>query len=207
MLLTMDQGRQPPRLTVFAYDMASPRRARRVRRLLESVHHAKQYSVFETLLGWGEFRGVLAEVTEYCDLSEDKLAVWWPRGAARLQWQQRRLQCMACGPQQAGAGAAAALKGIGNFVVCYDVSDPEALDIVASQIAAEGAMVQRSVYWLRTPSRRLSALLERCARHLAENDRLCAYPLRGAHDLWRIGTEASSLLPMATDRWPRGERR
>lgn len=202
MLLSMGQGPKPPRLAVFAYDMASPRRARQVRRLLASVHHAKQYSVFETLVHSGEFRGLLAELTAVCDLSRDKLAVWWPRRGVRVQWQRHGLRCVACAaPNDVAAEPTASLKGAGNFVICYDVSDPEALNAVAGHVAAASAMVQRSVYWLRASPQHLQVLFERCGRHLADNDHLWAYPLRGAQDLWHVDAGNPSVLPMAADRW------
>lgn len=64
-------------------------------------------------------------------------------------------------------------------------------------------MIQRSVYWLRVPGRRLVAVLRRAGARLGRDDRLWAYPLRGADELWRIGTERSSLLPVAADHFAR----
>ncbi len=89
---------------------------------------------------------------------------------------------------------------IGNFVVCYDVSDADALQAVAGEVAAEGAMIQRSVYWLRVPTTRLSTLLGRCADYLDQGDRLWAYPLAGSRDLWHIGRPETSVIPITTHR-------
>lgn len=199
MLLSI-HGAKPARLVVLAYDIVCPRRARGVRKVLAALHHCKQYSVYETLLGEGEFRGVLAEVSATCDFPADRLAVWWPLDGLRLHWRQGRL-LVAARAGEPGREPARLPPNTGNFVVCYDISDPDALVAVASEVAAESAMVQRTVYWLRAPTARLSALLARCAPHLAEGDRLWAYPLRGSHDLWHVGTLANSILPIATHRW------
>jgi CRISPR/Cas system-associated endoribonuclease Cas2 len=202
MLLTVAPLGQPPRLTVFAYDIGSARRARRVRRLLDPLRQAKQYSVYETMLNRGEFRGLLAELTECCDLATDRLAVWWPRRALRLEWRDASLRPVALDGASVPGRAGAVPEG-GNFIVCYDISDPDALAAAAALIGAEGAMVQRSVYWLRVPGRRLVAVLRRAGGRLGGDDRLWAYPLRGADELWRIGTERSSLLPVAADHFAR----
>lgn len=193
-------GTRPSRMVVLSYDISCPRRARRTRRVLDAVHHAKQYSVFEALLSDGEFRGVLAEISACCDFSEDLLATWWPADGLRLGWQHNQLMVLARAGEKCRQ-AASLRRNIGNFVVCYDVSDADALYAVAGEVAAEAAMVQRSVYWLRAPTAQLSALLGRCAPRLAESDRLWAYPLGSSRDLWRVGTPINSILPIATHRW------
>ena len=193
-------GARPARLAVLAYDIACPRRAYRVRKVLNPLHHAKQYSVYEAMLGAGYLRGLLAELSACCDFGADRLAVWWPLDGVRLEWQRGRLVVTA----RAGAPCrepAALRPNVGNFVVCYDVSDPAALRAVAAAVAAEGAMVQRSVYWLRLPARQLAAVVGRCAPHLAADDRLWAYPLGGCGDLWQVGAPPPSILPIATHRW------
>ena len=118
MLYTITEER-PARLTVLSYDIHSPRRAYRVRKALEPWRQAKQYSVYETLLGYGEFRGLTAELAECCDFTTDRLA----------------------------------------------------------------------------------SLMGRCRYHLAEEDRLWAYPLRGSHALWQIGAREAVVLPIATHHW------
>jgi CRISPR/Cas system-associated endoribonuclease Cas2 len=193
-------GARPTRLAVLAYDIACPRRAYQVRKALNPLHHAKQYSVFEAMLGEGLLRGLLAELSACCDFSADRLAVWWPREGLRLEWQRGRLVVTA----RAGAPCREPVSlrpNLGNFVVCYDVSDPAALRAVAAEVAAEGAMIQRSVYWLRLPARELSAVLGRCAPHLAADDRLWAYPLGGSGDLWHLGAPETAILPISTYRW------
>jgi len=188
------------RLAVLAYDISCPRRARGVRRVLDSLRHAKQYSVYEAMLSEGEFRGVLAEIASCCDFAADQLAAWWPLDGLRLHWHEHRLRVHA--RQGEPCRELAKLPpNIGNFVVCYDISDPEALAAVAAEIAVEAAMVQRSVYWLRASAQQLSELLARCSQHLADGDRLWVYPLRGSRELWRIGAQVNSILPIATHRW------
>lgn len=204
MLLAINSLARPPRLAVFAYDIACERRARRVRGLLQSVHEAAQYSVFEVLVTEGAFRGLLAEATAFCDLAEDRMAVWWPRRAVRLDWKGGSLVVRGGGLQPvATEQGAAAAHGVTNFMVCYDVSGDEARAKVAAQVGIEAAMVQRSVYWLRMRADRLITLFERCGSYLADGDRLWAYPLRRSGDLWRVGAERCAVLPMAADSWPR----
>lgn len=193
-------GTRPARLAVLSYDIACPRRAYRVRKALNPLHHAKQYSVFEAMLGNGQLHGLLAELCACCEFSADRLAVWWPVDGMRLEWQHGRLTLTARAGEPRREPAVLR-PNIGNFVVCYDVSDPAALRAVANVVAAEGAMVQRSVYWLHLPTREVAAVLARCARHLTEDDRLWAYPLGGSGDLWQVGTPETSILPIATHRW------
>jgi CRISPR/Cas system-associated endoribonuclease Cas2 len=186
---------------VVAYDIGSPSRARAVRRVLDAVNHAKQYSVYETLLGRGELRRVLNAVGACCDPRLDRLAAWWPQDGLRLIWGKAGLLAEA---QAGGAcGKPARLNAnIGNFMLCYDISDLAALRAVGAEVAAECAMVQRSVYWLRAPATRLAALLERCSVHLERSDRLWAYPLGASRALWRMGEHAApSLIPIATHHW------
>jgi CRISPR/Cas system-associated endoribonuclease Cas2 len=194
------QGTRPSRLAVLSYDISCPRRARRVRRVLDPLRIEKQYSVFETRLGKGEFNGVLAELSCICDFSCDRLAAWWPLDGLRLHWRQDRLMVDARMGEPCHE-AAALPPNTGNFIVCYDISDPDALRAVAAQVAVGAVMVQRSVYWFRGSTVRLSALLARCAPHLAEGDKLWAYPLRGSHELWNVGAEVNSILPIATHHW------
>jgi CRISPR-associated endonuclease Cas2 len=199
MMLAITGGR-PARLVVLAYDITSPRRARCVRRILDSRHHAKQYSVFEVMLGDGELRGVLAEISTCCDFESDLLAAWWPADGLRLGWRQGRLTVTARNGEPCQTRASLR-PNIGNFVVCYDVSDADALVAVAKEVAREGAMIQRSVYWLRIPTTRLTTLLQRCTGYLADGDRLWAYPLAGSRDLWHVGTPSTSIIPISTHRW------
>jgi len=204
MLLPMqDNGARAARLAVMSYDICHPRRARRVRRLLEAVHHAKQYSVFEVRLPVGVLHGLLAEASALCNLDEDRLALWWPRDGQRFVWQPntKAPQALAAGGTRV-ASEIACLGGSSNFVVCYDISDPGALQRVGGRIAARGVLLQRSVYWLRLPATRLGHLLAGCAALLQEEDRLWAYPLRNAGALWQVGEQdAAPLLPIATHHW------
>lgn len=199
MLYTIAEAK-PPRLTVLSYDIQSPRRAYRVRKALEPWRRDKQYSVYEMLLSHGEFCGLVAEVAACCDLTGDRLAVWWPLAGLRLVWFKGRLTIGARQGEAVG-GLVRLPPYIGNFVICYDVSDPEALRAVARILGAETAALQRSVYWLRAPVDRLAALMGRCRVHLAAEDRLWAYPLRGCDALWRIGEQETVFLPIGTHHW------
>lgn len=199
MLYTLECGKSI-RLVVISYDIASPRRARAVRKILLGLSHTRQYSVYELLMGNSLIRDVLAEVSDSCDFTEDRLAVWWPWDGQRLIWQDKMLRMSARMGQPCHLTASLP-RHLGNFIVCYDISDPDTLQKVARQIAAESMMIQRSVYWLRSSFSRLSSLLADCAPLLTENDRLWAYPLAGCHLLWRIGEPVSCVLPISTHRW------
>lgn len=192
---------RPSRLAVVAYDIRSGRRAQAVRRVLDAVNHAKQYSVYEAVLGPGELRQVLADLKACCDCATDRLAAWCPVDGMRLAWRDGGLKIDG---QFGGVyGMQAGLRpSIGNFMLCYDISDAAALRAVAAAVAAESAMVQRSVYWLRGSAARLSRLLSWCQERLASGDRLWAYPLGASRGLWRMGVDAApSVLPIATHHW------
>ena len=200
MLLTI--AGPPSRLMVVAYDIPSPKRARAVRRLLDAVNHAKQYSVYETRLGPGQLRRLLNDVRDCCDPSADRLAAWWPVDGQRLIWGQHGLQAdtqTSDTPHQPPTPRT----NIGNFILCYDISDAAALRTVNAEIAAECAMLQRSVYWLRASAAQLSALLKRCTAALDTGDRLWAYPLGASRALWRMNNDdfTPSLLPISTHNW------
>jgi CRISPR/Cas system-associated endoribonuclease Cas2 len=191
---------QPGRLTVLSYDLASPARARRVRRILEPWHHARQYSVYEMRLTRAEYLKLRQELLDCLDPGADRLAAWWPQDGLRLCWARDRLQ-VAARDGQPDTGPACLPPRIGDFMVCYDIADPAALRAVGAEVAAEAAMIQRSVYWLRAPLARLTGLLRRCASRLAEADRLWVHALPGHHALWRADAPASALLPISTHHW------
>lgn len=200
MFLRIDPHNQSARLAVIAYDITCPKRARQVRKLLDTLHHAKQYSVYELLYKKPLISGVLAELDVLMDLAQDRLAIWWPWEGLRLVYQEKQLMISArCGQQC--LEIAKLPQNIGNFIVCYDISDPEALASVAAEIAPEAMMIQRSVYWVRLPVARFIVLMHRCMSNLDKNDRLWAYPLRGSHALWQVGTTNTSVLPIATYNW------
>lgn len=200
MFLRINNQTAALRLAVIAYDIASPKRARQVRKVLDALHHAKQYSVYEVLYKAAMITGVLAELDALMAFPQDRLAVWWPWEGLRLVYSGRQLMVEArCG--EICEEAANLPQNMGNFIVCYDISEPDALVAVAAEIAPEAAMVQRSVYWVRMPTGKLTTLLHRCARHLGKNDRLWAYPLRGSQALWHVGATDTSLLPISTYRW------
>lgn len=202
MLFSIAAPARSTRLAVLAYDIASARRARRTRRVLEALHHAKQYSVFEAMLGEGQLHGVLAEISEILDFAEDRLAVWRPSGGVRLSSAKGRL--IVCARQgQPCSEPADVPHNTGNFIVCYDITDPGRLGTVAAEVAPEAALIQRSVYWLRGNVGQLAALFARCAPSPVGRDVLWAYPLRGSRDLWRVESRDSSILPITSHRWGR----
>lgn len=200
MLFTIQGNNKPSRLVAIAYDISCQRRARRIRRVLDSVHHAKQYSVYEAILTNGDFKGLLAELSIICDFEQDSLASWWPLDGLRLHYEKNQL--MVCANFGQPCNEIADLpKNIGNFILCYDISDPDSLNAIAGKIAPETTAIQRSVYWLRGSTQRVTTLLQYCTAHLDEGDRLWAYPLRGVHELWHIGTSEQAILPISTHRW------
>lgn len=204
-MLLLNRATAPkPTPAVLAYDIGCPRRAYRARKILYPLHHAKQYSVFELCLGESMLRGVLAELCEVCDPQADRLTMWRPHQALRLSWVEGEPMAHTLTGERVRSFAASC--GRGNFVVCYDISsNPETLRGIWARIASRGAMLQRSVYWLRCPFSVLQRTLASCASLLTAEDRIWAYPLAGADSLWNVaaGTEAqySGLLPLATHRW------
>ncbi len=200
MLLTIQEDVRRARLAVVAYDITCPKQAYRIRRVLDALHHAKQYSVYELLLTAPMFNGVLAELSVLLKFPDDLLAVWWPWDGMRMHLIGKQLMIAARFGQPCQESVVLP-QNIGNFIVCYDISDPDALRAVAHELAPETAMVQRSVYWLRAPVSELTKLLMRCHTHLGENDRVWAYPLRGSQALWHVGTPATSILPITTHHW------
>jgi CRISPR/Cas system-associated endoribonuclease Cas2 len=192
---------RPSQLMVMAYDITCQRRAKKVRQILDAVNHAKQYSVYEAMLTHREADRLRSAVSACCDPATDVLAAWKPVDGMRLVWNHNELHIEA----QAGGvcGKPAHLRAnIGNFMLCYDISTAATLRAVSAEIAAESAMVQRSVYWLRASTTHLTALLKRCASHLNAGDRLWAYPMNSSRDLWQVGERAAqSILPIATHHW------
>lgn len=195
-------GGSPSRLMVIAYDIPSPKRARAVRRLLDAVNHAKQYSVYETRLGPGQLRRLLNDVHACCDPSADQLAAWWPVDSARLIWGHNGLQIDTL-TRNASPQPPNLHTNIGNFILCYDIRRAATLRTVSAEIAAECAMLQRSVYWLRASVTQLQTLLKRCAALLDNTDCLWAYPLGASRALWRMNSDdfTPSLLPISTHNW------
>lgn len=198
MLLNVRTARAAPRLAVLAWDIACPRRARRVRTIVEPFHHARQYSVREMLADAGDLHGILAEVASTCDMAHDRIAVWWPRNAERVEWRDGLPTVIGLNSADARSAVTAP---VANVIVCYDVCDGDRLETVAAAVSSHGARLQRSVYWLRMPPDRLRGLIGPLSSHLAPEDRLWSYPLAGAHLLWQIGTAGHGLLPVGRHRW------
>lgn len=197
MLLTMHTGQPAARLATVSYDVSSARRARRVRSLLQSVMHGQQYSVFEVMQSQAQVRELIAELSSLCELGEDRLAVWWPFKGRRLQWAEGRFRGLT--RDQLGDRPSSidrVLSESANFMISYDVTDAARLVRVSSKVAAEGALVQRSVYWLRMPAQRMQALLENLAVELKQPDLLWVHPLQRADALWHVGAKTAAVLPL-----------
>ena len=183
---------------VFAYDIACPKRARRVRRSLACHITGGQYSVIETFLRPSERYDLLAELISQMDLGQDVLATWAPQRGQRVQCSGPSLVTKNICDAAVVNTALSQTLGSGNLMLCYDIRDEERLRAVAALVAAHCVYVQRSVYWLRGGFECASALLLALARLLAPDDWVWAYPLSHAGDLWRWQAAASSLLPCTT---------
>ena len=206
MLMAVNDGRRPrsagvSRSWVFAYDMACPRRARRLRAALASRQVRSQYSVFELHMNAAEHRDLLAEMISHCDLDADALACWAPRRGLQLAWLEGRLRVRDASGMGVRQSTSEVLQA-GNALVCYDIRDPDRLRRVAAVLAPWAYGVQRSVYWMRAQSEVIASVLRRMAQHCHSADALWAYPLAHAGDLWRLQSHSPSLLPCGgAPRW------
>lgn len=194
-----------PHLSVVAYDIACSRRAYRVRHVLAGLRCTGQYSVFELRMTVPQLRDLVAELTTLCDLGEDRLASWRPmEERVHVLDGHGNLLC------RIGAGSecessdrhGALLPAGGNYMVCYDIGDPDALIEIGRRVAARAAAVQRSVYWLRGSVEEVRDLVSHCASFVAAGDRFWIYPLASAAHLWRVQDRESCMLPVATYDWP-----
>lgn len=183
---------------VFAYDIACPKRARRVRRSLACHVMGGQYSVIETFLRPSERSDLLAELISQMDLEQDVLATWAPRRGQRVQCSGHKLIASTISGVPGVNTELSQTLGSGNLMLCYDIRDEERLRAVAALVAAHCVYVQRSVYWLRGSFKQASALLIALVRLITPDDWVWAYPLSHAGDLWRWQAAASSLLPCTT---------
>ncbi len=188
-----------PRMSVFAYDIASPKRARRVRRVLAGLRCDGQYSVCETHLTVPEMHDLLAELWSLCDPDSDRLASWRPRDerVLALDRKGRLLLRAGAGGDWRPAPDRRRAAGGGNFVICYDIADVEALLAVGRKVAACTTAMQRSVYWLRGTADDLLGLAHQCAPLLGETDKLWIYPLASASHLWQVRIDVPCILPVA----------
>ena len=190
---------------VFAYDMASPKRARRVRACLQAEQAATQYSVFETWLSRGDRAGLISELVSECDADADSLAVWAPRLSQKVVLNLRdghtpRLLVAGVGHSKAATDAdpATVWAGCACGVLCYDIKDEDRLRKVRASVVPVAAAVQRSVYAVRMGWEVLSTLLRSIGEVAAPGDQVWVYPLAHAGDLWRVQSMPSSLLPVGT---------
>ncbi len=197
-------AKRQPQLSVFAYDIASARRAYRVRRVLAGLRCNGQYSVCELHLTVPQLHDLLAELSTLCDPQADRLASWRPRnekvmaldGGGRLL-----VRSGTGGVWQPITGMTHDACG-GNFMICYDITEPEAVLTVGRKVAACATAVQRSVYWLRGAVGDLVDLAHRCAPHLGAADRFWIYPLASSSHLWRVQENAPCVLPVAIRETP-----
>ena len=194
------------RTVVFAYDVRCSRRSFRVRRALQTVQTAAQYSVFETWLTPTERRDLLAELTSHMEMNEDRLAVWSPCKQTRVEVRKAkarsntvrvvsRASITRCGDSVLAESWA----GCGNSIVCYDIRDVDRLRAVAAAVASVTVAVQRSVYWLRAGWKDTNAIIRKLGELLDDDDSLWIYPLAHAGDLWRIQPSVSAMLPIGTE--------
>jgi CRISPR/Cas system-associated endoribonuclease Cas2 len=191
-------------LSVYAWDVSCPTRARRVREAVFPHAAHRQLSVAEVRLPAVAVIDLFAELSLLVDLAEDRLALWRPRAGLRLAvLAGGGVMASTPGAHQLldAAGLRRVLAGAGNVLISYDVSDPVAARQLHAGVAAGGAMVQRSVYHWRAAAAAVVALITEAGGWLAAGDRLWIHPLAAARDLWRAGAEASSLLPVATHHW------
>ena len=186
------------RAWVFSYDVACPKRARRVRQTLAAWQTAAQYSVFEAWLTASQRNDVLAELVSLCDPDEDRLATWSPRRGQCVELAAAGLLVRGVGGATAGSQVLADVLCSGNLMVCYDIRDEDRLRRISATVGRRTVAVQRSVYWLRGGLPVARGLLESLLSLRGEGDSIRAYPLAHAGDLWRVQTQASSLLPMMT---------
>lgn len=184
----------PRRLsTVFAYDIGSPKRARRVRHVLASWRVSGQYSVFETSLMPRERYDLIADLRSMLDVEEDGLVMWNAHGARRWIWNDNRFQ------EEGRAGAddraCDTAQPCGHFMIAYDVMDADRLRGTHAAIRGTAIAVQRSVYWFQGNGKQALAVGTRMGARLEAGDKLWIYPLSRAEDLWFVVGRRPSLLP------------
>jgi CRISPR/Cas system-associated endoribonuclease Cas2 len=198
-------GVSASRWVAFAYDIADPKRAREARGILAPHAGPRQYSVYECRMRYGWSHDLLAELSAVVHHTEDRLALWWPRNGTRvaLQGNGKRSVRMETGDVEVVGRARCAelMAGAGNFIVSYDIVDPDRARHVHATVASGGVMLQRSLYQWRCGAAVLFRMLDRCAEYIEPEDRFWVHPLRRIGDLWQLREAPSSLLPIATHHW------
>ena len=179
--------------TVFSYDIASPRRARHVRRALAGWCIDAQYSVVESMLLGRERYELAGDLRELLDVEEDSLLLWTPQGARRWRWLEGALVQDRC--DESAAAPVADGARCGNFVIAYDVRDEVRLRRLHKAIRGDTLALQRSVYWLRGDQAEALHLAAHLGKLLESEDWLWIYPLARAGDLWFVLGGRPPLLP------------
>ena len=65
-----------------------------------------------------------------------------------------------------------------NWLLCYDIADPQRLQKVHGRVSKQGLMVQYSVYYLRASAAQVEALLHSLTRLIEpREDDIRVYPL------------------------------
>lgn len=189
----------------FAYDIASPAHARRVRALLSPHAGSHQYSVWECRLTAQDLSALLSALREIGLPTTDRLAWWWPKQGMRLALQggDRCTLRDAAGLEQGStiSRAASRLAGSGNYIVSYDIRDQRALQAVHAEVASGGVRLQRSVYQWRCGIDDLMRSIERCAALVKQRDAFWVQPLARINDLRRLRGPRHDLLPIGTHHW------
>ena len=177
-------GRSSLRPYLFAYDIACPRRARRVLRALRRWRIDGQLSVHETLLTPYQARDLSTELMELTDEKEDRLL------ACRLG---RRGEAPCFQMSGFGAGLLGPLQcaklpdhpADGWYLLPYDVSEPKRLQRVQRVARKRAAFLQRSVYLFHGGGGALRTLAHDLADELKrEEDDLRFYRVSGPRELW-----------------------
>lgn len=90
----------------------------------------------------------------------------------------------------------------GNWIIAYDVRDPQRLHAVQHLVAAHTQALQRSVYWLRSTTQEARRLAGELKQRLdLAADRCWLSPLHGAGDLWFVVGNPAPVLPVGGTQW------
>ena len=176
------------RLRVVAYDVASPRRWRRLRRRLMPWASQGQYSAAEVHAAPRDFVALTADLRDALDPATDRLATWQPFDQLRID---------------AGRASRHQWPTVGHWVVCWDVRCRSRLQRLQRAAAARMVALQSSVYWLRADAGATALLATTLMRHLdPTDDALWFYPLASAAHLSIVVGAALPVLPVASGAWP-----
>jgi CRISPR-associated endonuclease Cas2 len=168
---------------VFSYDIASPKNARAVRRVLKRWRLDGQLSVHEAIVTPGQAESLGVELAELVDPETDSLMVFrlCRRGHGPIMVLSAPNAPSVAQPNKRVPNFPAD----GTYVLAYDVRDVKRLRRVHRETSKEGIFVQRSVYLYQGSGASLVALVARIRALLDETADDCrVYALSGADDLW-----------------------